>query len=282
MFFAVAFITTDTNIATTVTHPTALDDIAFLARSPNRVSVLSALADGPRERPELETEVGVSRVTAKRILDDLVERGWVTRAGRTYETTPLGDLVEREFSGFYETMQAANRLQDVITWLPPDGLGFDLWRLGEADITVPTRNNPFAPFRGILEKVTLADDVHELTHSMPPELLAAHHEAVTTHDQTLTIVLEAATLDELAGQPDLVAAVETLLDRGVEVRSYPDEVPLAVCLADGEVGLVLTDSLGLPRAFVETADEEVVEWAASTLEAFAAEATLVDRDTLRS
>lgn len=263
-----SFITNETNRARTVAPHSALDDIAFLARSPNRVSVLSALADGPHERRELETEVGVSRVTAKRILDDLVERNWVSRSGRTYETTPLGDVVEREFAGFYETMQAAHRLRDVVAWLPEERLGFDLWRLDDADITVPSRNNPFAPFRRVIEKVSLAGEVHELTHSMPPELLTAHREAVTTNEQELTVVLEAPTLDELVGQAEMASTLEILLNSGAEVRSYPDEVPFAVCLADDEVGLVLSDSLGLPRAFVETDDEVVTEWAAETLDDF--------------
>lgn len=260
--------------------PTALDDIAFLARSSNRVDALSVLADGPRERAELETMTGVSRVTAKRILDDLLDRGWVAKSGRTYETTPLGELVEREFSRFFETMQAANRLQDLVQWFPDDGLGFDLRRLTDADITLPTRNNPFAPFRRAIEKLTAASRVSELTHSMPLELLSVHYEAVTTDGQTLTVVLESTTLDDLLDDAESAAALETLLECGVEVSAYDGEIPYAIGVADDSVGLLLTDSVGLPRAFLETTDDTVRSWATATIDEFARDARRVDRSIL--
>jgi predicted transcriptional regulator len=261
--------------------PTALDDVAFLARSSNRVDVLSLLADSPRERAELETATGISRITAKRILDDLVERGWVTKSGRTYETTALGDLVEREFSSFFGTMQAANRLQDVVTWLPDSAFDFDLGRLADADITLPTRNNPFAPFRRAVEKLTAADRVLELTHSMPPELLMAHRDAVTAGGQQLTVVLESTVLDQVVADPELAAALEAMLERGTEVRAYDGDVPYAVGLADDSVGFVLTDGEGFPRAFVETSDETVVSWAVSTIETFSQDARTVELSTLK-
>jgi predicted transcriptional regulator len=261
--------------------PTALDDIAFLARSSNRVDVLSALADGSRERSDLETMTGVSRVTAKRILDDFVERGWVRKSGRAYETTALGNLVQREFAAFFETMQAANRLQDVVAWLPDDGLDFDLRRLADADITLPTRNNPFAPFRRVVEKLTGAEQVSELTHSMPPELLTAHYESVTTDGQQLTVVLEATALDEIIGEAESAAALEAMLERGTELRAHDGMIPYALCLADDSVGLVLTDGLGLPRAFIETTDDTVISWAASTIDEFSQEGWQVEPSVLK-
>lgn len=260
--------------------PTALDDVAFLARSANRVDVLAALADAPHERSELEAATGISRVTAKRILDDFTDRGWVTRSGRHYETTSLGDFVEREFASFFEAMRAANRLQDVVRWLPDDGLGVDLRRLVDADVTLPTRNNPYGPFRRALATVTAADRVRELTHSLPPELLTAHCEAVTRDGQTLSVVLEAETLDEVVADAESVAVLETLLDRGADLTVYDGQIPYALGVADDAVGLLLTDDAGLPRAFVETSDDAVVSWAVTTIEEFARESRRVDRSTL--
>jgi predicted transcriptional regulator len=47
---------------------TALDDIAFLANSDNRVAVFERLVDGSRARDELTDQVEASRVTIARIL----------------------------------------------------------------------------------------------------------------------------------------------------------------------------------------------------------------------
>jgi hypothetical protein len=45
----------------------ALDDVAFLARSRNRVTVLEALSERHRSRAELEASTGVTKVTAGRV-----------------------------------------------------------------------------------------------------------------------------------------------------------------------------------------------------------------------
>ena len=61
---------------------TALDDIAFLANSDNRVAVFERLVDGSRHRDELTDQVDASRVTIARILRELEAREWITRSGQ--------------------------------------------------------------------------------------------------------------------------------------------------------------------------------------------------------
>lgn len=100
---------------------TALDEIEFLARSPNRIRVLDALTAEPIERYDIEDATGVSRATLGRILDDFEERGWVTREGRQYETTHVGNYVDREFTGLVERFEPVPALNQVGQWFPQEG-----------------------------------------------------------------------------------------------------------------------------------------------------------------
>lgn len=60
----------------------ALEEVEFLARSPNRITVLDTLTEGPIERYDLEEITGVTRAKLGRILDDFEERGWIIEDDR--------------------------------------------------------------------------------------------------------------------------------------------------------------------------------------------------------
>ncbi|MFC6725411.1 helix-turn-helix domain-containing protein, partial [Halobium palmae] len=116
----------------------AFATVAFLAGSPNRVAVLETLAEtGPSERRDVVEALDVSRVTAGRVLDALLERGWVERDGRTYETTAAGEVVVDEFGALLDTVEAMDRVAEVLPWLPED-FDVDARRLADARVTVPT------------------------------------------------------------------------------------------------------------------------------------------------
>jgi hypothetical protein len=57
----------------------ALEDIAYLCRSANRVTILDALTEGPYSRRELANQTDASRTTLDRIVNELEERRWVER-----------------------------------------------------------------------------------------------------------------------------------------------------------------------------------------------------------
>ena len=70
-----------------------IESIEFLARSPHRVGVLEALADGPTDRRDLTETTGASSPTVGRILADFEDRQWLVRDGPTYALTALGEYV---------------------------------------------------------------------------------------------------------------------------------------------------------------------------------------------
>ena len=92
----------------------ALDDIAFLASSPNRVATLEALTAGPHKRSDLQEAIDASRSTVKRTLNGFQERRWVNRVGQEYVITPLGELVAARFTTLLETIDAGTKLREVV------------------------------------------------------------------------------------------------------------------------------------------------------------------------
>lgn len=59
----------------------AYEDLSYLARSSNRVAVLSALHDGPATRAELLDRLGFSRMTLDRTVEAFAARNWVRTEG---------------------------------------------------------------------------------------------------------------------------------------------------------------------------------------------------------
>jgi len=120
----------------------AREEIAFLARSENRVAVLSTLDTEPLGRAELQQQAAVERVTLGRILSDFEDRGWVRKTGREYALTPTGEMIVGDFEQLLTTVTAAQKLDSVVQWLPTEEMPFDLRHLGSADITLPIKPTP--------------------------------------------------------------------------------------------------------------------------------------------
>lgn len=94
-----------------------LDDIEFLSRSINRVTVLEELSSYPQTRARLEASTDVSKVTIGRILDDFLDRGWIVKTGDTYQTTPIGEVIATDFSQLRTTVETAQKLRSIAPYL---------------------------------------------------------------------------------------------------------------------------------------------------------------------
>jgi len=112
----------------------SFEDIAFLATSRNRVGVLKALAEGSRDRYDLQAELGISQPTASRILRDLQDREWIVRVGTEYELTRVGRLTIGAFTDLQEQLEAVHHLSGVAALLPDEGFDFNLAQLRTADV----------------------------------------------------------------------------------------------------------------------------------------------------
>ena len=244
-----------------------LEELEFLARSPNRVSVLDVLTQGPIGRYELEETTGVTRATLGRILDDFEDRGWVTEDDRRYETTQLGAYVSREITDLLERFEPVPILNEVAQWFPEEGFDFDLGRLAGATIIRATKNNALAPTAHISKRIQTADRVRLITYSVLPGVMESCWQGTVDGDLELESVLDRGAFESFGTDPQLVDQAEELLQTETSaVFLYPGDVPSTVFIVDDAVLLCLSGGEGAPLAVIETDDEAVRSWAESVID----------------
>lgn len=262
----------------------ALEDVAFLARSPNRVRVLEELSIGARTRNDLERSTDASRVTLGRILSAFEERGWIVRQNRGYRMTPFGDLVLADFDELRKSVETARRFRGVARHLPADELDFDLRRLADADLVTATAADPLAVAREAARRMRDAADVRILAHAVTGDVLSNQREAAIERGQRSDVVLSTETYDAIAGDPEMRAAFADLLgsDR-FEAHRYDGEIPFTIGIYDGQtVTIAFVDENAFPSAAAFSDDEAILEWADRCVDGYREDAERITLDTFPS
>ncbi|QIB75261.1 DUF1724 domain-containing protein [Halogeometricum borinquense] len=259
----------------------ALEEIEFLALSANRVEVLDALRKASLTRHELEAETDASQPTLGRILRDFTDRGWIEHDGNRYVATATGRLVAAAFTDLLETMETELKLRDVVEWLPTEEMDFDLRRLADATITVPTRTKPGAPVQRVLELLRESTHVQIFSHAFNEQSLDVVREQTVSGSQTFEGVFSPDALDAIAHDSTLRQRLEDLLDAdAAEIRLHDEPIPLAVTITDDVVHLLLRDEDGLLRAALDTDDDAVLSWARDMHEQYWQAASPLDASDL--
>lgn len=257
----------------------ALSEIEFLALSENRVGVLSLLADGRHTRTELADATGASQATLSRILSDFEDRSWIVHDGEEYVATATGRLVADGFTDLLEIMETEGELRGIIEYLPTHAMDFDLQRLADARVTVPSGTRPNAPVQRVLELLRAAEDVRAFSHAFNEGSLAVVADRVAEHGQRFRAVFARGAIDALADDPALRARLETLVAaKNASIRVREEGIPLAVTIADDVVHLLVRDGNGVLRASVDTDDPTVRSWANDTYDHYWQTARPVDSD----
>lgn len=254
-----------------------LEELEFLARSPNRVRVLDALTRGPIGRYDLEEATGVSRATLGRILDDFAERAWISAEDRQYRTTQLGAYVAREFGTALERFEPVPELNEVAQWFPEGGFDFDLGCLAGATTVRSTRNDALAPTAHIAKRIRTADRVRLITYSVLPGVIEACWRETVDGDLELESVLDGGAFESFGTDPQMIERAQEMVQTGQsEVFLYHDDIQSTVFIVDDVVLLCLSGGEGAPLAVIETDDEAVRAWAESTIDDHCREADRVD------
>lgn len=256
----------------------ALVDVSFLAASTNRGRALAALAEGPRERTDIEDALGVSRVTAKRILDDFEARGWVVREGRTYRITPLGDTLASAFEELLETVSTTRTLSTVLPWLP-DSFDVDLRRLSEVRVTIPSPSDSVAPVRRSSELMRQAREVRGLATGIAPETLQVNRDRVVGGDQSFEVVFSEGVLEVVRSDSRMTRWLREILEAGGRAYVHEDVAYMLGEFDRETVVLGLNDPAGAPRAVLESDDEAMLEWFGRQFETHRSEARPLDAET---
>jgi len=253
-----------------------LDDIEFLARSANRVDILRLVADRPHTRTELATATGASQPTLGRILRDFEERRWIRHHSKGYSATATGRLVAGGLGELYDSLETEHKLRELVEWLPAAALDFDLRRLQNATVTVPTQTRPGAPVGRVIELIRVADSVTVLSHAFNDRTLEAvadwveaggNFEGVFSVDAITPVTDD----DALAHQLRRLAENER-----ASLCLYDGTVPLAVTVTDDVVSLLIRDEVGRLQAALDTDDPVVREWAETVYTEYRDESRTLD------
>lgn len=258
-----------------------LDDIAFLARSNNRVRVLVELTDDDRTRRELREMTGISQPTLGRILDGFRQRAWVTKRDRAYALTPFGRLLADEFEALMDSVETIQRFRGFASRLPLDAMEFDLRLLAEATITAPKPTDATAHIRREGELLEQADRIQFLCNQAQPETVERYRDWVIERERQLEAIIAGDAIDAARAHPTMGDHLHDLLasDRATIYR-YDGSVSIMLGLFDDIASIVPLDDNGVPCAFVESENPAVRGWVSATLEAHREEAEPVAVDTL--
>lgn len=243
-----------------------LDDIAFLARSNNRVCVLKELTVDRRTRRELRDSTGISQPTLGRILDGFQERGWVKMTGRGYELSPFGRLLADEFEGLMETTAAIQHLRDLAPRLPLDEMDFDLRLLAQGTITTPKPTDASAHFRRETELLGRTDRIQFLCNQAQPETVERYRDWVVTQGGELEAIIAGDAIDAARADAEMCTYLEELFasDR-VTIHRYDGTVSIMLGLLDDIASVVPLDENGVPCAFIESEHPAVSAWVTEAL-----------------
>jgi len=258
-----------------MTTPTPLDDIDFLARSAHRVRVLRTLAEGPRTRPDLHEETGVSQPTLGRVLGSFGERNWVERRGREYALTPFGDLLVEAFEDLLDTVETVQRLGDVLGQLPTGEMEFDLREFRDATVHTPDSGDTLSHIRR-MEEVWLGADRARLLGStlgpMSPEERRAHAVDALDGERRAETIVSASMLErgiELMTEVEMTSLAREFLESGrAKGYLYDGPIPVILAIADDTAMLAPTAENGIPTAVIETENETVRSWVETRLDEY--------------
>jgi len=255
----------------------ALEEIEFLARSPNRVAVIRELAADRRSRDELADATGASQATLGRILDDFGDRSWIRREDGQYVATATGRLVAEGFTNLLDILETEGELRAIVRYLPTHAMDFDLGRLADATITTPSGTRPNAPIQRLLDLQRDASEVRIFSHAFNEQSLSVIADHVAAGG-TFKGVLSQTALDALAEDPELRQRLTSILDSdGATVRCRGEGIPLAATIADDAVLVLLRAENGVLQASIDTDEQAVRSWAHDTFDHYWRTAEPVER-----
>ncbi|WP_265108908.1 helix-turn-helix transcriptional regulator [Halosolutus halophilus] len=254
----------------------ALADIAYLARSSNRVEILATLATEPHASRDVAAATAASRSTLERILTELEERGWAERTtDGTYVATPAGEFAISKFVPLVGAMQAIRSLGDAVGWLPADELSIGLHHFRDATVSRPESNSPLAPDTQLVGMIREADSFHCLVRIAPSVAFEnAVRDAVVEGNLTTEHVLTDGEHASLSERRDRLEHWREYLEAGANVYRYDDRIPCNLFVLDDAV--FLANRQPETCAFIVTENERVRSWARHVIETYRREADRLD------
>lgn len=247
----------------------ALGDVAYLARSTNRVRILQALVSAPASPRELRDQTGTSKTTCNRILNEFVDRAWVRQStDGSYEATPRAEHLAVQFGPFVDSVAAIRALGNDASVLPVDELAWGpdgQLTLGVhhfADATVKRKR----PQQQGVGREELADafrstsTIHTVSDGSPPRVVGeVFQERVDREEvsgiEVFTMELFEYLRDHYDGPPNWRDVIES----GVETYRYDGTTPDNLTVTDESTFVWSRTAEGDPGVIISE-NEAVRKW----------------------
>ncbi|WP_171006642.1 helix-turn-helix transcriptional regulator [Halalkalirubrum salinum] len=253
-----------------------IDDVAFVARSETRASILQTLAERPHERRDLATVTGTPRSTLGRTLRELEERGWIEQNGRIYNITTAGSLLVEQFVPLLDTITVVQLLGDAIELLPREETDLTVKDFADAQFVTPTKMDPIAPFNYGIKKLHESTQFRCVARTATPQYVAAIHEGVVTGRFTAECVLDASYLEALGDDQESTGRWQEIAEGSSTVREYDEPIGFVLLVLDEIVHLFLCNENGETQGLLESTTPAVVSWANDTVDRYLERSTGID------
>lgn len=245
-------------------------DDELLETAVKRRPALSALAEGPRHRRELQEALDCSKATCHRIVRSFDEKGLLRRTDRGYELTGLGRALEAQVGAFERNVLTACRLEPLLEAFESAPVDFDLEPFADATVTRPEPDDPSPPIHRYLELFREARRIRTLarTSFVPPLYIEEIFEAAFEGNSEGGIAIYPKSVVEKRYEeyPEIHRRVA---EEGIPIRyRVYDTCPFGMTIYDDDhVGLRAYDEdTGVLVLFADTDDPGAVAWAEDVFE----------------
>ena len=255
------------------TTDSPLDDIGFLARSEHRVTALTALAERPRSRADLQTLTGASTSTIGRTLREFEQRRWISRNGHRFEATRLGAFVASGMQELVERLETEHDLRSVWQWLPTEASGFTVEMGVGAVVTNAEIDDPYGPVNRFVSLLRQTDRFRFVGFDVA--LLEPCKDELSQRivDGMRTEIIDPPSVARYILSTHEEHCSEPLKSGNLTVRLHDDLPPYGISLFDDRIGISGYDpDGGTVQVLLDTDAPEAREWAESTYESYRREA----------
>lgn len=222
--------------------PGAMDDIAYLGRSENRLRLLHAVTEEPATRSSLVERTEIASTTIGRILNELQGRNWVKRTSEgQYDATPTGRNVVRVFMPLVGAMDTIGQLGDAVGMLPMEEIPIGIQHFREATVVEPAPNAPYEIVELLAERISEATVFRVLTFlDPPPPVGEVMQEGVFEDRLTAEHVLAGGLVEYLRKRQKKPPRWRQYIEAGATVYRYEGHIPCNLFIVD-ETVLIMND-----------------------------------------
>lgn len=235
--------------------------VDMLDEAMRRRAAIAALSDGPLHRRDLEDELGVSKTTCHRIIQQFDDEGLVERTDQGYRLSAVGEIVAREIERATRNVATANDLEPLLRAFDDAIVDLEISLFNDATVTRAQPDDPYPPINRFMELLRESETLRGLDRTS----IAPLHV-----DEIFSLILEEGVRIEAIYPEDVLRKLVTEYEeyhrkgaeRGIIDALAYDEPAFGMSLFDDRVGLRAYDEdTGTLLLFADTDNPEALSWA---------------------